>query len=536
MAAMHRVWLVTLLGMLFGCASVPATGAGAKAPEGPAPPAPSAQPGTSQATIPTTSDYEQVPAPSKECDSYTAHVPKTACGADAPLVALGVALAESGVARDDKLAQLESCKLFEPGLIRALRADLAMEGCGDTIAAPLLVSPPSELRRPISDALKGLSLAAKLTRLVRNPPRAEPSMDRAAFNDYFRKQLTPWIVGQAKAIHDLSTQGARLDGYGKGIAAVEAGLADMRFVEIVRGVPLPADMARDKEVSDAYYAALDEALEPRKARGRDAALVGLREFDKMGALRDARVDRARALLSSLYGGRRIDALDGLLLSNVQDYPPKTDEERIARQLPPFYTEFVLAQWKPADASALRQLLETGIAPTFRRLLGGQSLSTDAAKILARGHMRLGQLYWHSGDFAEALRIAQSVNAGKKRDAEMEFIEALSSVLAGGPKDAAEMMVRGPQYPAKVGDVAALDHVASSNNPHAGIAAFDAAYLLRLVPPLAPDAKFWEDLATRFHKAATRMRDAGQKKIAEEASHAATETAKAIRQAPPPATK
>ena len=37
-------------------------------------------------------------------------------------------------------------------------------------------------------------------------------------------------------------------------------------------------MNDDAEIRESYYAALDDAIEPRKARGRDAALVGLREL------------------------------------------------------------------------------------------------------------------------------------------------------------------------------------------------------------------------------------------------------------------
>jgi hypothetical protein len=53
------------------------------------------------------------------------------------------------------------------------------------------------------------------------------------------------------------------------------------------------------------------ALEPRKARGRDAALAGLAAFADLGVIESPRIDRARQILSQSYAGHRIDALDGL---------------------------------------------------------------------------------------------------------------------------------------------------------------------------------------------------------------------------------
>src|SRR5688500_19244161 len=96
---------------------------------------------------------------------------------------------------------------------------------------------------------------------------------------------------------------------------------------MVREVPLPDEMKADKAVEGAYYAALDEALEPRKVRGRDAALVGLRAFAELGAVHDARVDRARELLTKLYSGSRVDALDRLLLPELE--PPDLTRPELA---------------------------------------------------------------------------------------------------------------------------------------------------------------------------------------------------------------
>ncbi|HEY3236341.1 MAG TPA: hypothetical protein VGJ84_16610, partial [Polyangiaceae bacterium] len=227
-----------------------------------------------------------------------------ACSAKGdPVASLKAALdTQDALARDQALAELGNCKPFPSGLITALRAELVPTECGDASVAPALNGKSGKLRPDVESALSGLGLAAKLYRLVREPPRLSPPFDKKRFGEFMRNTLMPWIVNQARAVQVVSERGARLTGYGKAVAAVEAGLADMRFVEVIREVPLPEEMNSDPEVRDVYFATLDEALEPRKARGRDAALVGLAEFAREGVLKDGRVDRARSLLSKLYSG------------------------------------------------------------------------------------------------------------------------------------------------------------------------------------------------------------------------------------------
>ena len=114
-------------------------------------------------------------------------------------------------------------------------------------------------------------------------------------------------MSQASAIDALSAPASELTGLARGIVAIQAGLADLRLVDRIRSSPTPSTW--DSELKAVYEAGLDEALEPRKTRGRDAALVGLLDFAAAGIMHDERVELARRLLSKLYGGRRIDALD-----------------------------------------------------------------------------------------------------------------------------------------------------------------------------------------------------------------------------------
>jgi hypothetical protein len=93
-----------------------------------------------------------------------------------------------------------------------------------------------------------------------------------------------------------------------------------------------------------------------------------------------------------------------------------------------------------------------------------------------------------------------------------------------------VLLRGPLLPSGTGEVQELDQLAAQKNEVAPLAAFDAAYLLGLVPP-QNDPKFWDDLRRRFDAAARGLRTADQKKAARELSLAAKETAKALRNSP-----
>ena len=477
-----------------------------------------------------------VPPPPASCEplAVEAGTTKGACPSEraAALSALATALESENVAeRDRALVALEDCAPYGPGVIRALRAELGPAECRDAILGDWVRTHGKTADREVRDLLSGLALAGQLSRLVRDPPRLAPPIDKPRFERFFKEELLTWITRQAHAIHVLALQGSRLRGYGQGIVAVEAGLADMRFVEMVRSVPIPAELESDPQLKDAYYGSLDQALEPRKTRGRDAALVGLRRFAELGVLHDARVEQARSLLSMLYGGRRIDALDGLLLPELPALDVKTPERRLAAVLPTFYSDRLLRHTDPTKPPELRAFLARGLPPFLLAKLRAGGLSAESLRLAAHGLIRLGQRYWRAQDFAAAAEILRGPATAAARDEEAVFLLALSRVLAAGPKDAAEMMLRGPQHPADIGDVAQLDEAGKSKGRSGGLAAYDAAYVLRLVPPMENDAAFWTDLARRFRAAAPRLPRGDARRAAEESAAAADRTAKAIQAAP-----
>ena len=465
-----------------------------------------------------------VPEPEAMCQAFATQKAAPCPAGAAPREALAQALGVSDpLERDKRLSCLEAAPEVAPGLMRALRAELAPVACADVLSLPLLDPRTPGLDRRVEDVLIALGAAGKLARLVQRAPELSAPFDKAHFSEFFQHTLKPWIVGQAAAIYDLSAVGPRLTPYAKGLVAIEAGLADMRFVKVVRQVPLPKEMSDDAEVRDSYYAALDEALEPRKARGRDAALVGLAELAKEGVLIDPRVERARALLSEIYSGRRIDALDQLLLPALAAFPQESTDQKLAARLPTFYAGFMLGQ-TALDAALLRALLERGLPPVLAQRLDPAGLDEASLDLFVRALIDRGRRYLRAEDFAAAARLSEAVKMSSAR----ALYQALGSSLRNGPRDASEVLLHGPLLPSGTGQVTELDRLAAQKLATSPLAAFDAAYLLGLVPP-QNDPKFWAQLAERFAKAARSLNQPDQKKRALDFANAARDTAKALRE-------
>lgn len=416
----------------------------------------------------------------------------------------------NALTRDRALAALEGCGTWPAGVIRALRAELAPTECGDSLVADRLsaegATEDRALDREVAEPLFALALAGRLRRLASTPPAPPDVHDKPALEAYFQDSLFPWIQEQSAAIHQLAERGARLRGYARGVVAVEAGMADMRFVEIARGAPIPTEMRDDLELRTVYYATLDEALEPRKRRGRDAALAGLTELAKVGVLDDERLTAARSLLSRVYGGRRVDALDRLLLPALPSGSPPPDAAArtdaalgLAEHLPTFYTQWLLPEVPQETSEALlRAHLRRGVPRALRLDLSSRPIDDATALLLARAHVELGRVYFRAEDFAEAHRLLEG-----RRGAEIEFLRALALALMAGPKDAADMIARGPRFADALGNLEALDAIAAGSGPFAGLAGYDAAYLRELVAP-AENAEYWQALTKRYEAAATKL--------------------------------
>lgn len=456
-----------------------------------------------------------------ECNGYVGE-PPTACASGDFNELLAVALAASGTERDTKLRCLEAAKEAPAGLMRALRADLAPRGCADAIVGEEAKAPGAA--REIAETVVALGVAARLQRAVRRPPLPRPPFNKEQFIKHFKEVLTPWIRAQAHAVDTLSQIGPRLTGYARGIVALEAGLADLRFVNVARSIELPEEMKNDAEIRETYLVSLEQGLEPRVVRGRDAALVGFGELAKQGITNDPRLSDARRLLSELYAGRRIDALDRLLLPPLA--PPVTDTTalKLAALLPAFYAQKLAASPNVDDPKLLRARLEQGVPPALW-LASAPPPSPELALLRQRALFRLGQTYFWAEPFSKAAAIELPA-----QDAGATLLAALARVLSHGPRNAAALMLGPLMLPAELRDVTALDALAKAKGPLAGLAEFDAAYLRGLAPP-ANDPVFWKDQAQRYDRAQNKLEDKGAKAAALELAKAAHDTEKELSQKP-----
>jgi hypothetical protein len=476
-----------------------------------------------------------IPAAPATCDVFVQRRPAgkaPACAERAPaLAALDAALVETDPAkRDAALVGVESCKGLSPGFVRALRADLAPAECGDKLVEPLLSQRPTGIANNVLATLVAQSLAARLARTVAKVPTLAPPFDKARVMAYVKGPLMTWIGAQALAIEGISRNGAKLGGYAKGLVAVEAGLAELRFVEKVRAVPIPIEFEKDPELKEVYQVTLEQSLEPRKDRGRDAALIGLRELASAGVLHDARVDKARSLLGKLYAGRRIDALDVLLLPELPPLAQLTMEERLAAKLPTFYANALLDEATVVQPAIVRALLVQGVPASLRAAAAKPAehpelLGPEARALYARGRIELGRTYWRAVDFDQAAQIEST----RRKDEDGTFLLALSIALRSGPKDANEMMHAPSPGALQIRNVAALDSI--KQGKYAGAAAFDAALLLATAPPENADPAYFNDVARRFHSAALLLSGA-EKGMAEERARNAEAIAASVHPAAP----
>ncbi len=478
-----------------------------------------------------------VPPAPKACARYVSHKakPSKSCATRAEsLGLLDEAMAvDDPVARDLKLAALEPCAGLPAGIVRALRAELAPFECADALVVSELGAnaTASQEVRPV---LFALALGSRLRRAAQGQPTLAPPHDKQRVTEFIGAPMKLWMTSQATAVEEISRQGAGLTAYARGVVAVEAGMADMRIVEGVRSVPLPEEYAKDQELKDAYFGSLEQSLDPRKIRGRDAALVGLRDLAAVGVISDARVDRARGLLSKMFGGRRIDALDAVALPPLQAASPSTVEQRLAGRLPTWYAGMILPADSVRDPGVFRQLLTRGVPAPMRQALNGLAQPpAELGSLVVRMRLSLGTTYWRSVDFDEAVASAAPLRASGDSSSANALMLALSLGLRGGPRDAAEMMVQAPAVSLGLGDTAPLDAVAAADpqGQIGAIAALDAAILQQVSPPGPPDPSFWSSVAHRYRQAAARLSNPALRSLAESRAKAAEEISAAAQSSP-----
>ncbi len=512
----------------------------------PAAVAPAQVPVESQATAEKAEPLVVSPAPPRElgakpgsvveapetCVKGTALPVITSC--QEPLALLSDALSQEELpARDAALADLETCSRFAPGLIRALRADLGPVSCADVLTQPVFDS-AVELQDAERDLLIALTYAAWLRRSSSLAPTAPSTPNKEKLAEYFQAELFPWVAAQASGIYKIATRAAKLKGYARGIVATEAGMADLRFVSIVRDVPLPEEIASFPEAVDVYYGNLEQVLDPRKNRGRDAALVGLMALGQQGVIQSERVDAARVLLSQLFGGRRINALDRLMFPepSVISGDNSSSLESLAAHLPTAYFDAILGS-EVLSNKAKKLALSQGASPGLQARMQAQLLNPHSALALGYTYLELGRTYYSAEYFQRAhqlMTVSQDIEPSddaktsdqlspEEREV-LSFQNALALALMAGPENALMLMAKGPRFADARANLIYLEAFAESKSSLAGAAQFDVAYLLELVaPPGAPE--HWGDVAQGYEAAVGKL-DGQQRERAQEYARAARE--------------
>ncbi len=249
-------------------------------------------------------------------------------------------------------------------------------------------------------------------------------------------------------------------------------------------------------------------------------LVGLRLFAQLGVLHDERVLRAQALLGKLYGGARVDALDLLLLPNQP--APALDTTRSARRVYRPTTRSRSFPTSITEPGNLRALSTRGLPPPHRKKLDQAKLDPAAKKLYARAlpairhSLRQGRGLQHA---------AEDRGVRCRRTTRRAWSEVSRRRSRPAPPTRRILMLKG-QPATGLGSLTELDALAKEVDKTSGMASFDGAYILELVPR-RDDASFWEDVGRPLRPREQRLTDPKDKERAAEYANSARSTAKSL---------
>ncbi len=529
------------------------------------------EPAPKEVTVPSLPEYlaYSAKAPAPASCAKVAKTGKKTCGktlAD-EFETLRKALAQSDVAkRDAALAALEGCTISDAS-VRAIRAEYMDASCKDAVVDPYLaalakdgydlqeapgltLTPPKkgtakhrDVQPEVLHALVGYGVASKLSRLGAGAPTYTGSGARADVKTFIDGPYKGWLVEQVRAIDEAQAIAFKLSGYGRGVAALASGQANLRLAETFRAAPIPQDIASDPELKETYEQSLEGVVEPRKRQGRDASLVALQTLAEDGVIRSPEVDAARATLARLYAGRRIDALDGLLLpkppatiatlhgadfGRTMVVRPPTNLTGIADALSPTLSA-ALPSPGPTQDALTAQLGLTGMPGRFVAFPRAERHDSMRPWLRSYGNLLLATHTWRGVGYDQvvATYISQTSFPDDETRETARFYFALALTLRNGPDSPAEMMSAKTPADLNLGHVEALDALEGEHNRFAGEAAYDAALLLETAPPEKASASFFKGLAARYRKAEGLLSAADAKAKAHDRAAAMDELAKQV---------
>lgn len=442
-----------------------------------------------------------VPAPPTSCRAIVlrsgGNAPPCATGGDFR-VALDAALSLGDTdLRDGALLALEACSSAPSGLVRALRIDLAPIACGDVLAESSLTDRRNPVSGVVRHVLVGQAIAARQARLRGGPPALEAPFTQRRLDAHLTGPVRAWYRARSAAVQELTAAARTLVGYGRAIAMLESGRAELRIDADGR---MPAgDVGRDDDLRNAYVNELAVVLAPNRERGLDASLEGLAAYATLGAIDDPRMWRGRKTLLKAHEPR-LESLAWLILPPLGPVDATRVDTRLAARLPSFYTAMLLPAELASDPTVLRAMIERGFPTPARGALRAAPMSQEIARLVAHARLRLGTIYWRAVDFDQAVAATENDQTD-----DAQLLRALALSLRGGASSAMDTVLRNQQAAPGFGHIAPLLALAHRDAPVFTLAAYDAVLVEEAALPTDPPS--WKELVSiqaRYSAAAEKV--------------------------------
>ncbi len=336
----------------------------------------------------------------------------------------GALSTEDAAARDQRLWLVEACPMLEPGLVRALRAELDPP-CGEVIVAPLLAARGSLLSVEWIDILSGLALASRLHRAIAPLPQYRGRATKVGVEQYRSKTLAPWCIEQMARLQQLEAQVNRLDRGRYGEAMAKAALAGVWHSLSIsaRQNAIPEEVKRNYEERSRYYGTMDQELAAARQRAESLDVVAATLLSRQGIRRSPIVNAWYLASRTNTVSSYVRALHLLRLPRPLEYPAVTPQQRVARRLPSYYAGRVFSVTDIRDVVLVRGLIENGLAVSHRRGWAQGTVSSEIAILLAHARVALGRRTWDSLQFDEAIRLLRGARDKSQQSSDVQLLLA-----------------------------------------------------------------------------------------------------------------
>jgi hypothetical protein len=359
--------------------------------------------------------------------------------------------------RDTSLAPLEACAGFAPGLIRALRADLAPE-CAEALAEDALKRRLTRQPR-WQHALYGVVFAQRMREHeFAAPAFTAKGVQPGRAEDYFQKIYLPWLAEQEK---ELAVSGALIDAlpaesYGGALARAAGGATWRRLLRASRQMSIPEAWKRSGQARVGFYTRLEALRQPLLARAEQAIAEGRAALETLGFVSSTELVRLGDLVDERELLRRV------LLPLPESPELASDAALLAAALPPFFTTELLSVRALRNVETLRAAALRGLSPAARQGLTEHAGRPEVDAIVAR------------------VNLIVALGSASKQRARRALLLAKRS-LASAPAASTELVHAVAQ--ALEGDLGALETLSEREGVIGKLAALDRHGLRLLAVPM-----------------------------------------------------